>query len=289
MSKIQFIVDSTVDLEPERMKALDLVVLPLEVHIDGKVYKDDPSEFTARELFDIMDRTQTLPKTSAVAPSAFLDAFNKAEEEGCDGIIFIGLGSFLSSTYQNAHIAKDAFKGKAKIRIIDSINLSTGTGLIVLYGKDYEAKGHNVDEVADYMESLVPRSRAQFVVHSLDVIYRGGRINSAKYLFGKMLRAHPFIQVNVAKNQLEVAATPKGKFKKALDYQFDVFMNDYKKGILEDHVYITHTCNPEARDYYYDKMKDMFPEGVLKTLQTGTVISSHCGEGTIGILYIMKE
>ncbi len=285
-SKILFIVDSSIDLSPELYKAYDFLIVPLNVTIDGKTYRDVPEELSNRKLFDIMDEKEVLPKTSTAAPASFLEAFKKAEKDGYEGIVIIGIGSTLSGTIQSAIVAIEMYEGPLDIRIVDSRNLSTGSGLIALYGADYAKKGYSLDEVVTYMESLVPRVRAQFIVDSLRVIYMGGRISSAKYLFGKILRAHPFIQVIDGK--LEVTATPKGKLIRGLDHQFSVFEQDKARGILEDHVFITHADGEESAKYYYGKMKDMFPKGVLKVTEAGCVISAHCGRGTIGILYVMK-
>jgi DegV family protein with EDD domain len=287
MEKVLFIVDSTVDLTSEMYKENNLYIVPPHVHIAGKEYDDDPKQLTTKRLYEIMDETKEFPKTGAATPSQFMEAYKYAEKEGYDAVIFTGIGSTMSGTVQNATMAKDDFKGKLKIYIVDSRNLSTGTGLLVMYGLDYVRAGHTAEETAKYMETLVPRVRAQFIVHNLDIIYRGGRISSAKYLFGKMLRAHPFIQV--VNGVMQVSATPKGKYIKALDYQYNVFLQDKEKGILEDHVFITHAIGDEHAEYYYDKMKDMFKKESLHVTPVGCVIGSHCGPGTIGILYVMKE
>lgn len=285
MQKIKIITDTTADLTKELYDQCDCEVLPLHVHIDGKDYLDT-YEISTKELYEIMDKTKLLPKTSAISPEKFIETFKKLKAEGYDGAIVTGIGSQLSSTMQSAKIALNEYS-ELDVKIVDSRNLSTGTGLLIMYGRDYLNKGHTLEETANYLEGLVPRVRAQFIVESLDIIYRGGRISSAKYLFGKMLKAHPFIQVKLDK--LAVAATPKGKIKKALDFQYDVFLKDKEKGILTDHLFITHSEAIDSSNYYLDKIKNDFDISKVKVTGAGAVISSHCGRGTIGILYIMKE
>lgn len=284
MPRIKIVTDTTADLSKELYEKYDCEVLPLLVTINEKSYKDT-FELSTAELYKIMDETKQLPKTSAVSPEGFLEVFNKIKAEGYDGIIVTGIGSNMSSTMQSAHIAMAQMDG-FPIRIVDSLSLSTGTGLLIMYGREYLNQGHTLDETADYMNSLVPKVRAQFIVESLDIIYRGGRISSAKYLFGKMLKAHPFIQMNDAK--LAVVDTPKGKIHRALDRLFDVFVEDFKQGIDQTHVFITHSEAPDFANYYLEKLKAYIPEKNIIITGAGAVISAHCGPGTIGILYIKK-
>lgn len=282
MPRIKIVTDSTADLTKEMYEKYDCAVLPLTVTINNQSYKDT-TEITTKELYKIMDETKQLPKTSAVSPEDFLQMFNDIKAQGYDGIIVTGIGSNMSSTMQSAHIAKDQMDG-FPIRIVDSLSLSTGTGLLIINGREYLDQGHTLDETADYMLSLVNKVRAQFIVESLDIIYRGGRISSAKYLFGKLLRAHPFIQMNDAK--LVVADTPKGKIHRALDHLFNVFLEDLHQGIKTSQVFITHSEAHEYAEYYLAKVKEYIPEKNIHITGAGAVISAHCGPGTIGILYI---
>lgn len=282
MAKIKIVTDTTADLTKELYEKLDCEVLPLHVTINEKTYQDTV-EITTPELYQIMDETKQLPKTSAINPDVFLETFKKVKDEGYDGVIVTGIGSNMSSTMQSAKIAADQMED-FPIRLVDSLSLSSGTGLLILNGRQYLEQGHSLDETADYMNSLVPKVRAQFIVESLDIIYRGGRISGAKYLFGKMLKAHPFIQMNEAK--LVVADTPKGKIHRALDKQFDVFLADLEAGIDKSKVFITHSVAPDYVDYYLEKLKEYIPSENIIVTEAGAVISSHCGPGTIGILYI---
>ena len=284
MAKIKIVTDTTADLTKELYGRLDCEVLPLHVTINEKTFLDTV-EITTEELYKLMDETKQLPKTSAVNPEVFLQTFKQIKADGYDGVIVTGIGSNMSSTMQSAKIAAELMED-FPIRIVDSLSLSSGTGLLILNGRKHLDEGHTLDETADYMGSLVPKVRAQFIVESLDIIYMGGRISGAKYIFGKMLKAHPFIQMNDAK--LIVADTPKGKINRALDRLFDVFLQDLKAGIDVNNVFITHSMAPDYVKYYLDKLKKHVPEKNIHITEAGAVISAHCGPGTIGILYIRK-
>jgi len=282
MARIKIVTDTTADLTKEMYEKFDCEVLPLHVTINNKTYKDTV-EITTPELYKIMDETKQLPKTSAVNPETFVETFKRIQAEGYDGVIVTGIGSNMSSTMQSARLAAEMMEG-FPIRIVDSLSLSSGTGLLIVKGREYLDKGHTLDETTEYMLSLVTKVRAQFIVESLDIIYRGGRISGAKYLVGKMLKAHPFIQMNESK--LIVADTPKGKIHRALDKQFNVFLQDLKQGIDQSTVFITHSEAPEYVDYYLEKIKKHIPADNIHITEAGAVISAHCGPGTIGILYI---
>lgn len=285
MPRIKIVTDTTADLTKELYERLDCEVLPLVVTIDGKSYLDTV-ELTTPELYKIMDEKKTLPKTSAVSPDLFLETFQKVKAEGYDGILVTGIGSNMSSTMQSAHIAANQMED-FPIRIVDSLSLSSGTGLIIFKAREMLEKGMSLNETADTLtNTIVPKVRAQFIVESLDIIYRGGRISGAKYLIGKILKAHPFIQMNDAK--LVVVDTPKGKMIRALDALFDTFIADFKAGIELDHVFITHSMGEEYVDYYLPRLKEYVPAENIHVTGAGAVISAHCGKGTIGILYIRK-
>jgi DegV family protein with EDD domain len=286
MRKIKFITDSTSDLTTDIYKKYDIDVLPLIVILDGTEYRDGVDIKTA-ELYKKIEEKNVMPKTAAIAPKDFLIAFNQWLEKDYD-IIYIGIGSKLSATYSNAILAmEDIPEAKERIRLIDSGNLSTGISLTLLHGIDYAAAGHTLDEVAKEMERVVPLVRAQFVVEEMTYLYKGGRCSGLTYLMGKLVRARPFLQVIDGK--IENTAAPKGKMIKGLNHQLDVFIEDYQTGIYLDRVFVTHSQTPESAQYYIEKIKEVAPEANIILTEAGCVISSHCGAGTIGILYIRKQ
>jgi len=284
MPKFKIVVDSTIDLSPEQYKKLGAIVLPLNVHIGEETFQDGV-DINADKLYEKVAETKTAPKTSAVAPGVFKEVFEKLKAEGYTGALFVGIGESLSATAQSVRLAAEEVKD-FKVRVVDSHSLSTGSGLLALRAYDLLNEGKTLDETADYLEKIAPKSRAQFIVDNLEMLAAGGRVTGIKLFFGRILRAHPFLQVN--NDKLEVVATPKGKSERALDLMLQVAREEISAGLESPRVFITHSHGGERIDYLYDRLKEFVDPKNILISEAGAVISSHCGAGTIGILYIRK-
>ncbi len=284
MKKFKIISDSTQDLSKQLIVESDADIVPSNVLIGDTTYLDY-IELNADKLYEKIKETGAFPKTSAGTPAYFAEAYERAKAEGYKEILVITIGTTFSATYKSAVIAADLVEGLT-IRFVDSHSLSSATGLLVMRAHDLRSEGKSLDETADYLQSIAPQARAQFIVDNLTMLNAGGRVTGIKYFIGRILRAHPFLQVNDAK--LEVVDTPKGKSERALDKMFSVFEEEFKAGLESRRVFITHSHGGSRIDYLKDKIKQLVREEDIYVTDAGAVISSHCGEGTIGILYIRK-
>lgn len=284
MSKFAIIVDSTVDLPKHLLEPLNAIVVPLNVHIGEHTFLDY-FELDADKLYKKMKELKGVPKTSAVAPALFMETFEKLKKDGVKEVLWVGIGNAFSATMQSARIAADEVTG-LKIRLVDSHSLSGGGGLLALRAHDLREQGKSLDETADYLETLGERVQTQFIVDNLDMLAAGGRVTGMKLFFGRILRAHPYLQVN--EDKLEVKATPKGKTEKALDMLVEQTRADIKAGLESPRIAVIHSKGGERVTYVIDAIKDLVDEKDIFIGEAGAVISSHCGEGTIGILYIRK-
>lgn len=284
MKKFKIISDSTQDLSRELIAKIDADIVPLNVLIGETSYLDY-IELDADKLYEQIKITGAFPKTSAGTPAYFVEAYERAKAAGYKEILVITIGTTFSATYKSAVIAADLVEGLT-IRFVDSHSLSSATGLLLMRAHDLREQGKSLDETAEYLQSIAPRVRAQFIVDNLTMLNAGGRVTGIKYFIGRILRAHPFLQVNDAK--LEVVDTPKGKSERALDKMFSVFEEEFNAGLESPRVFITHSHGGGRIDYLKDKIKQLVPEENIYVTDAGAVISSHCGEGTIGILYIRK-
>lgn len=284
MNKIKIVTDSTSDLRPEDIKKFDLEIAPLYVSFPDKTFIDGVDLNTAK-LYSLVDQCGVLPKTAARNPEFFVEIFDKYIKEGYD-ILCILISSEFSSMYQAAKIASQEFDEK-RIRVIDSRNLSSGIGLSVLKACKLREEGKGLHEIADYIEkAIVPNVRAQFVVESLTYLHKGGRCSSTNYYFGKILNIHPEIVVRDGK--MSVYRKPRGKMIKAYNELLDMIRNDLPNVDL-DHIMITHSISPIGEQYLYEELSKIVPKESIMVTEAGCVISSHCGRGTIGILYILKD
>lgn len=281
MREIKIIVDSTCDLDPAYIAENNIHVIPLQVIFGQDTYHDGVN-LTVSQLYDIVDKTDMLPKTSAIGPAEFVEVFKKYIDEDYD-IIFIGISSKFSSVIQNARLAAEEFPGRVVIH--DSYNLSTGIGLQVIKAVKYRSAGLSLKEIENNLLQIVPKVRAQFGVESLTYLYKGGRCSGTAYFFGRGLKLKPIIRV--VDGGMIVYKKPRGKMINSLNALLDIFKEDLSNVDL-DCVIVTHSLAPESADYLISELSKIIDPKILKVTCAGCVISSHCGPGTIGILYILK-
>ncbi|HHT98860.1 MAG TPA: DegV family protein [Acholeplasma sp.] len=282
MNKVAIITDSTCDLSKEIIESRNIKVLPLYVRFGEDIYRDG-IDITTDRLYELVEQKNEIPKTSAVSPGDFIEAFEPLIKDGYD-IIYTGIGSSLSGTFQSAHIASLEFP-ENRIYLVDSKNLSTGIGLLVLKACDLRDQGLSASDIKDRLLEIVPKVRSQFAVKTLDYLHKGGRASGTAKLLGTMLRIKPIIQVRDGK--MDVYTKTMGKMSRALDVMLTDYIN-LGEQIDLDYVMITHSQAGKHVDYMSEIVNQKLKPNKLFVTEAGCVISSHCGPGTIGILYIVK-
>lgn len=281
MGKVVIYSDSTCDLSKELIEKNDIKILPLYVTFDEKVYRDGV-DIVPETLYKMVDEEKKLPKTSAASVGDFMKIFQEETSKGNEVLFFV-ISSGLSSTYQNALIAKDEVDSN-NIEVVDSLNLSSSIGLQILKACKYRDMGKNVHEIKQEIDKIIPNVRSHFVVESLEYLHKGGRCSGASRLFGTLLQIKPVIAVKDGK--MDVATKSRGK-RKAFDFMLNDIIEN-KDNVDLDYIMITHTYADEEALELQATLKDIFPTANVEITNAGCVISSHCGKGTIGILYILK-
>jgi DegV family protein with EDD domain len=282
MNSVKIFTDSTADLSRDLLDKYQIGVVPLYVTIDGKNYLDGV-EMTTEELYRQTDKNQALPKTAAPSMGDFYEAFSTWIRDGYD-IVYVGLSSKLSATIQSAVVAAGEFE-EGRVHIIDSMNLSTGIGLLVLEAAEMAQKGKSSAEIYEAVSKLVSKVRVSFIIDTLKYLHMGGRCSAVQLLASNVLKIRP--QIVVKDGGMTVGAKFRGKRTSCLEQFYRETVGD---GIQIDlhRAFVTHSgCSEEEISDYTTKLKSLGVRDVLVT-QAGTVISSHCGPGTIGILYIEK-
>lgn len=286
MGKIIVLTDSTCDLSKELVEKYDIKVVPLHVNFPGEErdYLDGVNLFPD-EIYKKVDETGKTPKTGARSIGEFIEDFKKILDEG-NQVIYTGIGSGLSSSYKNAVIAAQEFEnGAENIEIVDSQTLSTGTGLLVLKMCQLRDEGLDIHEIAKRVREIVPHLSVKFCIDRLDYLYKGGRCSGMTKLVGGMLAIHPIAKT--IDNKLTVAKLPRGKYRKAVDLQIEEFKKDLPN-IDKTHIFITHSGHMDGEEeYIYEQLKQLVDPSCIHITRAGSVISSHCGPKTIGILYIL--
>ncbi len=287
MNKVKIITDSTCDLGKDLANKYDVEVIPLFVTFDEESYRDG-EDITTEELYEIIEKKKKLPKTAAIDMVTITDRFKYWLDLGYD-VIFSGISKQMSRTYENAIMAKDELSEYGdRIFIVDSMNLSTGIGLTILKACKMRDEGLGAKEIATKMEEIVTRVKAQFGIETMEYLYKGGRCSGVARFMGTLLKIKPIIFVRDGK--MSVGMKPIGKMKVALDKMINMFLEDYKNGNVDlDNVFITHSIAYESEKYIREKLEAEVKDMNIISTVAGGVISSHCGKGTIGILYITKN
>ena len=282
MGKVVVYTDSTNDLSEELLMEYNIGVIPLYVTFGEEIFKDGV-EINPTALYKKVDDKGIMPKTSAAPMGDYYEIFKKELDAGNE-VIFFSISSTLSSSVNNARAAVEELD-PSKIAVIDSLNLSTGIGLQVLKAAKFAKEGKSLAEIKELAEKIRPNVRSKFAVDSLEYLHKGGRCSGASRLFGTLLQIKPVIEVQQS-GKLDVLTKCKGK-KKALNVMLDDIIAN-KDNVDLDYIMVTHTYADDEAVMLQAKLKEEFPNATIAITTAGCVISSHCGKGTIGILYILK-
>lgn len=282
MKKVKLLVDSTCDLPLNLLKANDVDIIPLMVNFNEEGY-EDLVELSTADLYRKVEEKGILPKTAARSIEKFKEVYQKFFDQGYEEIVFIGISGYFSSTIQNALTAGNEFPGRVFVH--DSLNLSSGEGLQILKAIEMIKEGLEGKEILSRLQEIAPRVRSQFAVESLEYLYKGGRCSQTSYYFGKGFKIKPIIRV--VDGKMIVYKKPIGKMENALNKMVEILKSDWGNVDLGT-VMITHSMADSSAEYLHRKLKDFVPEDKIMITDAGCVISSHCGKGTIGILYILK-
>lgn len=279
MPMIHIHTDSTSDLGHDLAQRFNIHVIPLYVVIGEKSYIDG-LEITTSDLFRSVQETGKLPKTSATPIGDFSQAFSEPGDH-----IYIGISSRLSATVRNAQIAADNLPG-SRIFVIDSMNLSTGIGMLAIRAAELRDRGFSTEEIVTQINEMVPKVRTSFVIETLDYLYKGGRCSAMQNLMGSLLHIRPVIKVQ-ADGTLGVKDRIRGTRAKALQSLISNLQADLPD--LDSHrIFITHTQCPADALSLKDQIQAIADVGEVLITDAGSVIASHCGPNTIGVLYMLK-
>lgn len=279
---VKIIADSTCDLSEELVQKYNITIIPLHIVLGEKEYRDR-MEITPDEIYRWSDENRTTPKTSAVSIEDAVTAMKSIADAGDEMVIFTISGQ-MSTTANVFRMAAEELEIEGRVSVVDSASLSTGIGLLVIEAALMSQDGKSREEIARRMEALKPQVRASFVVDTLVYLHRGGRCSSVAALAGSMLKLHP--RIVVRNGAMEAAQKYRGKMSAVImDYAKD--METDLLTARKNRVFITHSgCSQEIVDQVYSYLKELnYFEEILVT-RAGGVISSHCGPGTLGVLYL---
>ncbi|MCH5321660.1 MAG: DegV family protein [Eubacterium sp.] len=284
MKEVVISADSTCDLPPHIIEENGIVITPLSVLLGDKSYLDGVDVFPG-DIYEYVEKTGILPKTSAVTPAQYYEVFEKAAKEG-KSVVHISLSSAISSSYQNACIAAAEFDN---VYCVDSKSLCTGMGLLVLKACDFRAKGFDAKKIANRVNSLVPKVSTTFVLDNLEYLHKGGRCSGVAKFSANVLGIKPSIAVDPKTGALDVAKKYRGK----MDVVYKQYINDCLKDINKidtSRIVIANSggISPDIISFAKGVIEGKASFGEVILADAKCTISSHCGPKTLAIFYIRK-
>lgn len=282
-NKIILSADSTVDLGEELYNRYNVITVPLHVILEDNSY-EDLVNITPDEIYKHFEKTGTLPKTSAVNSQEYIEKFKPYIDDGYD-VIHINIGRGLSTSYNQCCMAA---KELGHIYPVDSCNLSTASGLLVIEAAKRIEEGMNAEDIAKEVQSLASKCHGSFVVDKLNYLKAGGRCSALAALGANLLNIKPRIDVDNKDGSMTVGKKYRGKFINVLETYVNEQLNMYDN-IRNERVFITHSgVDDEVVNRVYEILnnKNYFKE--IFITRASCTISSHCGPGTLGILFMTE-
>lgn len=279
---VKIIADSTCDLSKELIEKYKVTILPLHIVLGEKEYRDGV-DITPDEIYAWSDARGTTPKTSAVGMEEAMETFREMLTEDIELVVF-SISGEMSTTTGVMRLAAQELSAEERIHVIDSRNLSTGIGLLVLEAAAMAQQGAGASDIVAHIEQMKPKVRASFVVDTLVYLHRGGRCSGLAAMAGGALKLHP--RISVVDGKMIPGKKYRGKMDRVLLSYVKEMEADLKKA-KSDRVFITHSgCDPQLVRQVREYLENLghFTE-ILET-RAGGVISSHCGPGTLGVLYM---
>ena len=275
--KIAITAESTIDLPKELLEKYSISTIPFNVILGENEFKD--GEITSSDIFDFVTKNNELPKTSAINTEDY-STFFKSKLKDNDALIHFSLSSKISSSCSNSITASKNFKN---VFVVDTLSLSTGIALLAIKARTLADEGLDVEEIYKQVCELVPKVQASFVVERLDYLYKGGRC-SALALFGaNLLKIRP--QIIVKNGSMNSYKKYRGKMDNVISNYCNDTLNEFNSPNL-DVAFVTYTT---ATEQMAKTAKEALQKRGFKNIyetRAGGTITSHCGEHTLGILYI---
>lgn len=278
---VKITADTVCDLSQEFKQRYDIETLPLYVNKGGETLRDG-IEISQKEVFQHYRTTGKLCSTAAINVADFAEFFESRLKD-CDELIMVTISSEFSSCYQNACIAAQDYDN---VYVVDSRNLSTGEGLVAVSAAKLAQQGMKAAEIVEKLQNdIIPKVDASFFVANVEYLHKGGRCSSIAALGANLLKLRPCI--DVIDGKMKVTKKYRGNMEKCLkDYVADrlAAVEDYD----DDLIFVTHTTSPETAKLAVREVKGKSHFKEIAITDAGCTVACHCGEDTLGVLFIRK-
>lgn len=282
---VKIIADSTCDLSRELLEKYDVDILPLYIILGDREYEDG-SGISPDEIYRWSDEQRTTPKTSACSLEKTLETFRPVLDEGRE-IVCFSISDSMSTSGNVMRMAAEELGASDRVHVVNSENLSTGIGLMVIEAAILARQGRTAAEIVRHVEALRPRVRASFVVDTLVYLHRGGRCSGLAALLGGTLKLHP--RILVENGRMIPGKKYRGRMSHVLMH-YATEMENELRAAKPDRVFITHSgCDEADVEAVRSYLQSLNHFSEILITRAGGVISSHCGPGTLGVLFIAGE
>ena len=280
--KIRITSDSTCDLGA-LVKERNIGIMPLQVNLGDKTYRDGV-DIVPEDIFKFVAVKNILPKTAAPSIGEYEEFFKKELEE-YDVVIHLNISSKSSGSYNFAKTAAEEFGDK--VYVIDSKSLSSGQGLLVMKACDMRDVGKSAEEIVDAILQLREQVNTSFVPDTLEYLHKGGRVSGMVKTVAGMFKIHPLIYME------DGQLVPGKKYKGKMNILIKQYIEDLKAqypSYDKTRCFIAHsTADKELVDTVKEKIKELFEFDEVLESVAGSIVTSHCGQGTLGVLFIYNK
>lgn len=279
---VRIISDSTCDMIKELQDKYDIQIIPLHILLGEEEYEDGIS-ITPEKIFAWADANKSTPKTSAISMDKAIEVFRPILDAG-DEIISFCISETMSTSGNVMRLAAEELNASDRVHVVNSKNLSNGISILAIEAALAAKEGKSAKEILEMLDDMIPRIRVSFVVDTLTYLHRGGRCSGLAAMAGSLLKLHPQIVVEDGVMHAEK------KYRGQLDKASITYVKDLEEGLRKAdpaRMFITHSQDPakgpaEAKKFI--ESLGVFDEIIVS--HVGSVISSHCGPGTLGIIYL---
>lgn len=276
---VKIVTDSAADLPKEIIEKYNIIVIPLNVEIDGVSYQDGVS-ISAKEFQNKMLSTEKLPKTSQPSPELFKEAFEKNINNG-DEVLCLTISSKLSGTIQAANLAKNLIEKNDDIYIFDTLGASSGEGVQVIKAAEMASEGYSIEEIINELKKLRDEITILILLDSLENIVKGGRLSKFRGTIAKILNFKIILHNDEGAVEMLERVRGRKKFHMKVLELIEKSKVDFHNRIVG----ITHVNNIEDAEYFKNIIQEKYKPKEIYINYMGSTLASYAGDKGIIISF----
>lgn len=276
---IRIVTDSTCDLPDEVTKQQAITVIPLNINIGNDTFQDG-IDLTRTEFYARLPEYSPSPKTAAPGPDVFKKEYERLADEGARSILSIHISETLSATINSARTAAEQFT-RIPVTVLDSSQLSLGTGFLVEKAAIMGAAGETMEMIVSTLQKTMKRTYVFASLKTLEYLRRSGRMNFALASFGELLQIKPLLHMHLGKATAHRTRTQKRATERLLSW-----LNEYAP---YEKLAVLHAGAQDEAEALREKVRSFLPNDDISIIQITPVLGAHLGIGALGFACISKE